>query len=111
MNSILATYNESSSKTTNVVFTQGMYDAVFDLYYNTGERIFKDGDFSSYIKAGDFRDEEELKIQFGEYTNHGMAGIMERRVDELEMILENDYERGTDYTKYGDIFGKLTYPN
>ena len=111
MNGYLGAINERAGRTV-ISLNQYQYDAIFDLMYNVGESIFKSSDFSRYLEKGDLSDSQELKYQFGEYSSGGKnPGLLKRRVDELDIILEKDYTRGNDYTKYGDIFGKISYPN
>lgn len=102
-------------KNNNVSLSQQQYDAIFLLLYQIGEDIFIHQDFGSYFKKGDFSDEEELKYQFGEYTDEGVLGTMLRRLDELDIIIKNDYTREGNRNdgkekvlRYGDIFVKYT---
>lgn len=54
---------------------------------------------------------QEIKEQFGEYTNGLELGTMRRRADELDIIFYGTYDRNSDEKRYGDFGRKKTCPN
>ena len=70
-------------------------------------------DLSNFLEKSNFdlTKEQEIKEQFGEYTNHLELGTMRRRADELDIIFQGTYERDYDEKRYGDIWRKKSFPN
>ena len=77
------------------------------------EQITTNTDLSKFLNKTNFdpTNAQEIKEQFGEYTNHSEQGTMRRRADELDIIFYGTYERDYDETRYGDIWAKKTHPN
>lgn len=96
------------------MINQQFYDALFLLTYQNGtDYLTNGGDLSDFLEKSNFdiNNEQEIKEQFGEFTNGLQQGTMRRRADELDIIFNNDYDRDDDETRYGDIWRKKTYPN
>jgi Phage lysozyme. len=93
---------------------QQFYDALFLLMYQVGkDQLEGNTDLSTFLDSNNFdpNNEQEIKEQFGEYTNNLEDGTMRRIADELDIILLNDYNRDYDQTRHGDIWRKKTYPD
>lgn len=91
---------------------QLFYDALFDLIYNMGMNVLDDSHLSALLDCSRFNlnDIEEIKLQFGDYTDQLNFGIMCRRLDELDIIIEGTYVRQDDIKRYGDIWRKKSLP-
>ncbi len=92
---------------------QQFYDALFLLLYQVGiEEAKGTTDLSSFLDSNNFDpdNQQEIMEQFGEYTDNLNVGTMRRRTDELDIIFYNNYNRGYDQTRYGDIWRKKTFP-
>lgn len=102
--------NELEEKGINVKVNQRFYDALFMLTYQVGTYKLNDIDLSNFLTPQNFDlwDKQEIKEQFGEYSNHSETGTMRRRADELDIIFKGDYKRDYDENRYGDIWGKKT---
>lgn len=93
---------------------QQFYDALFLLTYQMGtDYLTNGGSLSEFLEDENFdlNDIEEIKKQFGDFTNGLEKGTMRRRADEIDIILKNEYTRDEDETRYGDIWRKKTYPD
>lgn len=106
MNEVL----EKSGITTQV--NQQFYDALFMLNYQNGTGIMTiHSDLSGFLDKDSFSltNAREIMEQFGEYTNKGQPGTKKRRLDEIDIIMYNEYERDEgDIDRYGDIWRKKT---
>ncbi len=101
-------------KNINTMVNQRFYDALFLLTYQVGTGYLTNGsNLSNFLEESNFdpTNEQEIKEQFGEFTNHLEIGTMRRRADELDIIFDGTYERESDEKRYGDIWRKKTYPN
>lgn len=106
--------NELETKEISARVNQRFYDALFMLTYQMGtECLTIHKDLPNFLTPQNFDpwDRQEIKEQFGEYSNHLEKGTMRRRADELDIIFDGDYERDYDEKRYGDIWRKKTYPN
>lgn len=100
-----------SKKGISARVNQRFYDALFMLTYQMGPKCLTvHTDLPSFLTPEKFNlwDRQEVKEQFGEYSNHLEQGTMRRRADELDIIFDGDYERDYDEKRYGDIWGKKT---
>ena len=101
-------------KKINTMISQQFYDALFLLTYQMGTNdLTNQSDLSNFLEKSNFdlTKEQEIKEQFGEYTNHLELGTMRRRADELDIIFQGTYERDYDEKRYGDIWRKKSFPN
>lgn len=92
---------------------QQFYDALFLLVYQMGTGQLEGVTHLSYfLESNNFDpfNEQEIKEQFGDYTNKLEDGTMRRRADELDIIFYDDYQRDYDQTRYGDIWRKKSFP-
>jgi GH24 family phage-related lysozyme (muramidase) len=89
--------------------SQRQYDAIFSIYYQNSPKYFTNTDeysIARWIAYGDLNDFETAKYLWGDFTNGGQEGTMNRRADELDVLSKGDYIREYDTTRYGDIWGK-----
>lgn len=93
---------------------QHFFDALFLLIYQNGiNQLTRETDLSKWLTEANFdpNDEQEIKEQFGEYTNKNSDAAKLRRLDELDIIFYGEYDRdeGNEcLNRYGDIWRKKT---
>lgn len=71
----------------------------------------KHRDLSGFLDKDSFdlTNAREIMEQFGEYTNNDQPGTKKRRLDEIDIIMYDEYERDEgDIDRYGDIWRKKT---
>lgn len=93
--------------------TQCFYDALFLFGYNLGMECLRDKHWSEFLNPSNFDlgEIEEIKLLFGDYTDHLNVPIMCRRLDEIDVAIKGTYTREFEIQRYGDIFTKKSNPN
>ena len=115
-----------TSKTNSVLlnnkskFKQQHFDALVSLVYNLGTGIYADSDLSTLCRLSNLSKATKAQVvnAFCDYhhaSGRCIAGLLYRRIDECEMFMKNDYNRGDYYTnkcaiKYSCYNGGISFP-
>lgn len=83
----------------NLTATQQEYDMLLSLIFNTGSGILinsKNKQTKRWFETGGYKNIEYSKYVLGDITSGGDAGVMNRKADELEILMGVDYLKRTD---------------